>query len=318
MSVSERENKATAAACDLHCDLLSYLAAREGRDLYNEESRCALPQLKRGGVSFQALAIFCETKKGSTHSGLKQLAAFQAFCPSFAKEGIKVALALENASTFAEEGESLEEVFLRFERFQKVAAPLYVSLTWNTENRFGGGNASSIGLKRDGEALLTYLSGQGIAIDLSHTSDALAIDVMEFIDKKALKLKLLASHSNFRKVRDHKRNLPCDIASEIIRRKGLVGINLFRAFVGDKFSTNLIEMIEHGLCLGGENALCFGADFFCDTDFSTALSYTPPFFHEAFSNASCYPKIQHLLTPYFPSEIIEKIFYANVLSFLRK
>ncbi len=71
-------------------------------------------------------------------------------------------------------------------------------MTHHGENRFGGGNSTGIGLKKDGEALLEYISEKKIAIDLSHTSDALAGDILNYIVKNKLGLSVLASHSNFR------------------------------------------------------------------------------------------------------------------------
>ena len=75
---------------------------------------------------------------------------------------------------------------------------------WNQENRFGGGNASDVGLKREGELFLEYLGGKGVAIDLAHPSDALAHDILNYIDKKSLKVTPIASHSNFRVIKDKK------------------------------------------------------------------------------------------------------------------
>lgn len=313
--------------CDLHCDLLSYLASKEGRTVFNEEARCSFPQMQKGGVCFQALAIFEETKQGSSKGGDLQVEAFKklpevlvplkkfSFKPL--KEQVFVMAAFENASAFAEEDEPLSQVLERFDRHVKDIGPiLYTSLTWNTENRFGGGNHTTIGLKKDGEALLQHMNGKIKAIDLSHASDPLAHDIFNFIDKRGLSLTPIASHSNFRKVKDHPRNLPDDIAKEIIKRKGIMGINLFRHFVGDHFQENLIKIVGHAIELGGEKQLCFGADFFYDQDFNTALSYIYPFFDKDFADASCYPRILHLLETYFPKDVLEGIAYKNFQAFL--
>ena len=48
---------------DLHCDLLSYLAQKEKRNAENPECRASLPQLKKGNVRVQVLAVYCETGK---------------------------------------------------------------------------------------------------------------------------------------------------------------------------------------------------------------------------------------------------------------
>ena len=138
---------------DLHCDLLAYLAA--GGDLMNPEVRCSLPQLQRGGVRFQTLAIFTETKAGSVAKAAAQYQCYQTllaqgvFCKwegLWPSDKIAVQVAIENASGLCEEGEDLADSFERL-----PPHTLYVSLTWNTENRFGGGNHTRVGLKRDGE-----------------------------------------------------------------------------------------------------------------------------------------------------------------------
>ena len=131
-----------------------------------------------------------------------------------------------------------------------------MSLTWNGENRFGGGDGAHIGLKEDGKRLLDWMDEKRIPVDLSHASDLLAHEIIEYIDKKNLSLPVLASHSNFRKIHGTSRNLPDSIAQEIIRKKGVIGINLFMPFVGMDFPKNLVNHIEYGLKLGGDNALC--------------------------------------------------------------
>ncbi len=59
-------------------------------------------------------------------------------------------------------------------------------MTHHTENRFGGGNFSEVGLKEDGKVLLDYLTDKNIVIDLAHTSDALAFGILNYIDHKKL------------------------------------------------------------------------------------------------------------------------------------
>lgn len=195
---------------DLHCDLLAYLATDDERKVEDKQLRCSLPKLKKGNVSLQILAVFTETGKKSVTSAEKQLTIFRALPKLYPDEfvhltelrvpsqGAKVhiAAAIENASGLCNETEPLEDCFVRFDQYRQSAGPiLYVSLTWNHENRFGGGNASKVGLKRDGELLLDYLDGSGIAIDLSHTSDPLGYGILEYIDKKGLNLTPIASHS---------------------------------------------------------------------------------------------------------------------------
>ncbi len=96
-----------------------------------------------------------------------------------------------------EEDEPLDLLFERFD----AKKWLYISLTWKEENRFGGGDQTMVGLKRNGEVLLEYMDGKDVAIDLSHTSNPLAEGILNHIDKKGLKITTIASHSNFRAVK---------------------------------------------------------------------------------------------------------------------
>jgi len=306
---------------DLHCDLLSYLQEQPGRTANDPQSHASIPQLRKGGVVLQTLAIFTITKPGSSKIGEEQFQIFktlpQKYGTAFSKE-IFPLLAIENASGFCADDETIEAGLKRIERWWKEAGTIgYISFTWNDENRFGGGNASKAGMKPDGLSLLRWMDGKNIAIDLSHTSDALAHDILNAIDKYHLKINPIASHSNFRKVMDHPRNLIDEIAKEIIRRKGVLGINFLRMFVGTRGPDDFLLHIEHADKLGGLNHLSFGADFFNEADAPSELDYLKPFFYEGYDNSSCYPKILNLFRKHLSEEQIEKIAFRNLLQFLK-
>lgn len=311
---------------DLHCDLLYYLIDKKGNTPLNLKARCSLPQLKEGGVCFQTMAVFTETNKGSTESARKQIEAYKKL-PSFGfmplksrkfdpqSPNVQTLMAIENASGLLEEDEDLNLIFSRIETLEKEVGPLlYISLSWNTENRFAGGNYSQAGLKPDGVALLEYLSGKGIFIDLSHTSDATADGILETIDKKGLKLIPIASHSNFRKVKDHARNLPDRLALEIVRRKGVMGLNFVRGFVSDQIEEGFKNMISHASSLNALDNLCLGADFFCDEGLPSTLNTLIPFFVAPYDTSACYPQFLSLLKP----DDCDKISYKNALNLMSR
>jgi membrane dipeptidase len=312
---------------DLHCDLLLYLSLNESRKADQPEARCSYSQLKEGLVFLQTFAIFSETKKNSVLSGEKQLSIFQTLpfqgfklltslrLPDNRNE-IHAVAAIENASSLCEEDEDFSHIFRRLDHVLALCGPLlYISLTWNSENRFGGGNSTSIGLKRDGEELLDYIDGKKIAIDLSHTSDALANDILNYIDKKSLCITPIASHSNFRKIWDHPRNLPDSIAREIIHRGGVIGLNFVKKFIGDS-AADLRKHIEHAVKLGGLHQLCFGADFFCDHDVSA--SSLQPFFFEELGDSSCYGSLLSELSTDINPKNLEGIAYQNLSEFFKR
>jgi len=302
---------------DLHCDLLCYLALDPKRDPLNPVVRCSGPQLKAGNVKLQVMAIFAETNLYSVLYGQEQLKRFIAlptqYPDYFTKDSILPAF--ESASAFALEAEPFDHVLERLESILTQINPLYISITWNGENRFGGGCGSDKGLKSDGAELLKFLSGRNIAIDFSHASDRLAYDILNAIDKHHLDLQVMASHSNFRPLLDQPRNLPDDLAREIIQRKGLIGLNFYKKFL--ETPSQLYQMIDYAFQLGGAEALAFGADFFCLDDLHTILTGPSGFFDEM-SDSSKYPSILEGIRREvgLSEEQVENIASKNALRFI--
>lgn len=294
---------------DLHADILSYLAKHPYNSAYDTTCRTAIPQLTEGGVILQVMPIY--TAKQPT--GLKQARLYKALelrYPSvFGLYGrIKTRLAIENGSSFFKEDEPFDKGIMRLESIER---PLYMSLTWNGENRFGGGNLTKVGLKDDGRRLLDTLVTFCDAIDLSHTSDKLAEGILHYMSKKGLPLKLLASHSNFRKVYNHPRNLPDDIASQIVKQGGLIGMNFIRPFLGES-KESFYDHVAYGLKCGYEKSLALGADLFATSLLPKGTNY----FFDGLDNASCYPYVHKELTRRFGAKIANAICHDNASRFI--
>ncbi|MDN3508160.1 MAG: hypothetical protein P0S94_04485, partial [Simkaniaceae bacterium] len=123
---------------DLHCDLLGCVEDNDsGYDFDSPEINCSMPQLEAGDVEFQVFAVAAVTLPGSTTKAEEQIELFQKLKPRLTK--VKGCIACENASVLAEEDEPFEKALKRFDAFSKAGRIAYVSLTWNCENRFGGG-----------------------------------------------------------------------------------------------------------------------------------------------------------------------------------
>jgi microsomal dipeptidase-like Zn-dependent dipeptidase len=317
--MKERKDMSVA---DFHCDLLSYLAEDVTRTPYDPESRASIPFLVEGGVILETLAIFTKTKKGSALLGEKQFQIFMDLPkkhPDVFGDRIKLVLAIENASSFCEEGEHLQEGIKRLTYFLKKAGKIaYISLTWNGENRFGGGSGSKVGLKPDGETLLEWMSGKGVGIDFSHTSDKLAHDIFHYIDKRQLKITPVASHSNFRSLSNHERNLPDAVAKEIGSRKGIIGLNFVRRFLGSQGPSDFLEQVDLAQNLGLMGHMCLGADFFDDRDFPPEYDDLRPLFNPGFDTAACYPKLLDLLKEQLHPSEIEGLFHRNLTDFIQR
>ncbi|MDR6369915.1 microsomal dipeptidase-like Zn-dependent dipeptidase [Chryseobacterium bernardetii] len=313
---------------DLHCDLLCYLL-EPGSLIDDKELGCSLPYLQEGNVKLQVMAIYSATGENSTVYAAKQSEIFSDLLQNesfFLFDGknyknpentgkVGVIASIENASGFCGEDDTLETGFKNLEAIiEKTQRVFYLGITHHTENRFGGGNNSDIGLKDDGKVLLDYLSEKNIAIDLAHTSDQLAYGILNYIDQRNYKIHVIASHSNYRQVHDKKRNLPDELAKEIIKRKGLIGLNFIRNCVDDTNPEMLYEHIQYGLNLGAEDAIAYGADFFFCKNHPDKSRH--PFFFEGYNDASAFNAINKEIEKRFSSELLEKISHKNALNFI--
>ncbi|MEM0997798.1 MAG: membrane dipeptidase [Bacteroidota bacterium] len=322
---------------DLHCDLLGYLAMVDGATAFDAEViGCAVPHLQAGRVKLQVMAHFTPTKPGSTEMGMRQAMKWRELLETGtfvswqdhlgekelkAEDGIIYGWpSIENASNFAEEDEPLKRAFARLEQLiSLVGRPLYIGLTHHPENRFAGGNKSEMGLKDDGRILLEYLNGRGIAIDFSHTSDATAQGILDHIDAKGLDIKLMASHSNYRSVHNHKRNLPDDYVRELVRRGGLIGVNFVRDFLDPEDPDTLYAHLRHGLHLGAGGSIAWGMDYFPPSLLNPRdLTLRAPIFHPAHDHAGLVPGLMARMPEEVPGIDLEAFAFRNALRFFAR
>ncbi len=129
---------------------------------------------------------------------------------------------------------------------------------WNHANRLSGSNAElpEQGLTSYGRDFARRMEDCGIYPDVSHISDPGFWDLV-----RLARGPVVASHSNSRALCPHRRNLTDDMFRAIRDSGGVVGLNLYRPFVGPAGTMEeLVAHVEHFLELGGEKALCLGGD----------------------------------------------------------
>lgn len=308
---------------DFHCDLLSFLSEDPSHHYNDPRSRCSLPLLRKGGVFLQVCALFTETSNQSFFELKKQLDIFETLISDKTlsiKEGIAqkndnsslhFLLSIENVSGLLGE----EEPFHLFEKRLSVLLErhqlAYIGLVWKQKNRFCGSTAfpENIGLSDEGKEVLRLLDKYSIPVDLSHSSDKTVEDVFNFIDINNLKVIPVASHSNFREIWKEKRNLTREHAQEIVRRGGIIGLTLYREFVGSCFKEYFLKHVFYAKeIFGNLNSVCFGSDFFYSLELIN--------FDETFSSSACFPLLKEFLSGYLSEEELHKLFYKNAMNFL--
>lgn len=301
---------------DFHADLLSQVALLPDSSFYDEGNKNSIPQLVRGNVTTQIFPIFVDGHKHEVDLGIKQAELYlelQRLAP------LKTLWAIENASAFFKAREPFAEGLARLSFWiKKMGKPIYIGMTWNLENRFGGGNETLIGLHEDGKRLLAWMNAEGIALDFSHACDPMAYQLLQEIDQQHYTLPVLASHSNFRAICPHARNLPDAIAQEIIKRKGVIGLNLFAPFLGVSIQ-DLVRHIEHAVTLGAIDTLVLGSDFFSQRLGGALLRHYDQTFFPGFGDSTCFSALMdYLQSQGLIESLLAKIAHSNAQAFLAR
>ena len=181
----------------------------------------------------------------------------------------------------------------------------FAMLTWNYENAYGCGAVTdqSRGLTEEGKELAAQLLDQQIILDLSHLSDQGVEDIFQLTDRP-----VIASHSNVREVCSHPRNLKKEQIRELIRRKGLIGMNYYQEFVARRPKlTDLLRHMDTVLQMGGEDILALGGDLDgCKNQMVRGIA-----------GVQSIPDLKDVMEREgFGKQVIEKIFWKNAERFL--
>lgn len=295
---------------DLHCDTL-YKAVTEKSLLSNPLYEVTVKEGKKFQKWCQCFAIWLPDNISDTsaeelimraHSRLvteAKLHNTNIFDGDFSNSDYHFIFTVENAKFFSGDLNKIDMLSNYGVRM--------ITLTWNAENSIGGGSqAQHIGLTEFGKKCVVELENRNITIDLSHASDKTFYDVLTFSQNP-----IAVSHSNSRSVCPHPRNITDEQFSEIVRRRGVVGLNFHKNFLNikpdDASVTDVLKHAEHFLSLGGENSLCIGSDFDgCDVP-------------KDINNIS---KIQDLYESFlklgYNEQLVQKIMYYNAYNFFSR
>ncbi len=149
---------------------------------------------------------------------------------------------------------SLDNLYHFFNRGVRI-----MTLCWNYDNEICGGiEGSGKGLTDFGINIVKKMNTLGMTIDVSHGSEKTFWDVLD-----ETKSPIIASHSNAKKICNHKRNLNDKQITAIIENGGCIGINFCPEFVSENKCdvSDILKHIEHILGLGGKNNIGIGSDF---------------------------------------------------------
>ena len=248
---------------DAHCDTITRFKPLRSCD----STHLDLERLSAWSPSAQVTAIFAPPGKDTEEDFARLLAAAEAeyakntdiaaLCTSAeeiraAGQAGKVALILsvEGATLL---GCSIDGLKKGYERGVRI-----VTLIWNKDNILcGSAQDSGSGLTAAGLEFCRACWELGVAVDLSHASDATFFDVMEAAEKP-----VMCSHSDARALCDHPRNVTDDMLRALVENKGFIGLNYWQDLLGmGRDIDAVLAHADHILSLGGEHILGLGSDF---------------------------------------------------------
>lgn len=183
----------------------------------------------------------------------------------------------------------------------------FFTLVWNGDNELAHGTGGEEkGLTPFGRDCLDELLRVGIVPDISHLNDFGIDDVFSQTDAP-----VIATHSNLRAVCSHPRNLTDAQFKELVRRRGLCGLNFYPLFVtGEKHDPYAYDALrrhlDRMLFLGGERIVALGSDF------DGALM--PP----CLSSAERLVTLYEAVVKWYGESLADRLFYGNAADFMQK
>ncbi|MEM6621440.1 MAG: membrane dipeptidase [Pseudomonadota bacterium] len=142
-------------------------------------------------------------------------------------------------------------------------------LVYNKTSAVGGGahEAPDPGLSEYGRALVAAMHRSAMMVDCSHTGERTARDALALGSGP-----IFYTHANARAVDDHPRNIPDDLAQEIVASGGMVGVCGVSLFLSgpERMVERLFAHIDHWCSLLGAENVGLGLDIVSDMEATKA------------------------------------------------
>jgi membrane dipeptidase len=136
-----------------------------------------------------------------------------------------------------------------------------IQLTYMEANLVGQGCLERIdsGLTHFGIEIVEEMNRLGILIDLSHVGYRTTMDAIEFSKKP-----VAFTHANPKSLCDHPRNKPDDAIKALVRKGGIIGANVFPAFLpagNNSTIKEFLDVIDYLVEMVGIDHVAIGTDF---------------------------------------------------------
>ncbi len=281
---------------DLHCDTATVLY-RKNLSFDNHVTHLNATSLGEHTLT-QCFAVFLNDTKPQPEGLQFFKGVAEEVFPRLHRSGLTPILTVEGAGVLANFPQWIDTL--------KQYGCRMAGLAWNGKNPLATGALTNDKepLTPMGSEAVIQLGKAGITIDVSHLSTAGTEEVLTLTQNP-----VVASHSNAKAICNHLRNLSDEMAKEIFRRGGLVGLNLYPEFLscGPATLNSILRHAEHFFLLGGENGVALG----CDLDGVDRLP-------EGMKDFSSLSLLYDRFASAFGIPLAEKVFYKNAQTFFNR
>lgn len=295
---------------DMHCDSLLEVTAERGlRTQYN---------FSADHPHLQFVAEFVPHRGESPEARRRKLMHYlDVYIAERSRLGLVPVLGVHDLNLAIERGESASVLaiegggglFADSEELNTLyrAGLRVLGLAWDTNELASSAfDDDDNGLTAAGRALAVKACEMGIILDVSHLSDRATAELLELTPYP-----VIATHSNFREVCNVKRNLPRDLASKIVARGGVIGLNLYPPTLregGGATLDDVVRNVDYALEHYGEGALGFGFDIDgTDGEYPLGLD----------ERSSIHDRVVEMLAQRYSADVVERISGGNVINFLK-
>lgn len=302
---------------DLHCDTITAMYER-GQNLLKNNLHIDINRLSKFKNPTQVFAIwlakkyykdafnvtnkmidFFEKQVEENNSCISKVTCFNHIIKNNEQNKISGLLSIEG-------GESIEDNLENIQHFYNRGVRI-LTLCWNYENNIGFGafTKSKEGLKPFGKDVVKIMNEINMVVDISHLNEAGFWDLYKIAKKP-----FIATHSNSYSICNHYRNLKDDQLKALKECEGIIGINLYPAFLTEKniaTEGDIFKHIDYIANIIGIDKICLGGDF-------DGIEQTPKNIEEVSKYNSLFNKIEKI----YGREILDKISYKNFYDFCEK
>jgi len=307
---------------DLHCDTLLLLADKR-EDFITNDNQFSLKECSDFTRMCQTLAVFIpdDVRGAAAEEYFDRYYYYFKYLTKCENAPAEQALKASDIAKINAKGKCA--LFLSVENGAALAGDLsrvaylkkcgikIMTITWNGPNELASGHDDDdMGFTEFGRKAVAELEKSKIVVDVSHMNDKGFDELCTFAKRP-----FIASHSNLRSVCSHRRNLTEPQFAEIVKRGGLVGVNLVAPILDDEEKGTREAVLRHVyrmLELGGEDVIACGSDF--DGAAICGMSIDP-----AFDTTAKFASLSEYLSKEGVSDtVLRKMFFDNALSFFTR